>query len=91
MRFNGIILFGDPNYYHRFGFRNAKEYDITTKDNQNFEPFLALELKKDGLNNVEGRFFEDEAFVANEEELAEFDLNFPVKEKGKPKINIAHS
>jgi predicted N-acetyltransferase YhbS len=89
MGFNGIILFGNPDYYHRFGFRNAKEYGITTKDLQNFEPFTALELQKDGLNNVQGRFFEDEAFSVKEEHLTEFEKKFPFKEKGKPRIDIS--
>ena len=88
MGFNGMILFGNPDYYHRFGFRNAKEYEITTKDNQNLEPFMALELQENGLDNVKGRFFEDEAFTIKEDELIEYENNFPVKEKSKPKIDI---
>lgn len=89
MGFRGMILFGDPGYYHRFGFKNAKEYGITTKDLQNFEPFMALELRENGLDGVKGRFFEDEAFTINEEELMEFEKKFPARKKGKPKINIS--
>jgi predicted N-acetyltransferase YhbS len=84
----GMILFGNPDYYHRFGFRNAKEYEITTKDNQNFEPFMALELQENGLDNVKGRFFEGEAFIINEDELIEYEKKFPEKEKSKPKVDI---
>jgi len=36
-----IIIFGNPNYYHRFGFKNAKEYGIQTSSNENFEAFMA--------------------------------------------------
>ncbi|NVO18633.1 MAG: N-acetyltransferase [Bacteroidetes bacterium] len=86
--FKGMILFGNPEYYHRFGFRNAKEFEITTKDSLNFEPFMALELGDKGLMNVTGRFFEDEAFEIKEEQLIEFEKKFPPKEKGKPKIDI---
>ena len=88
MGFKGMILFGNPDYYHRFGFRNAKEHEITTKDNQNLEPFMALELQENGLDNMKGRFFEDEAFTIKEDELIEYENNFPVKEKSKPKIDI---
>jgi len=88
MGFKGMILFGNPDYYHRFGFRNAKEYAITTKDNQNFEPFMALELYENGLDNVKGRFFEDEAFTTKEDELNEYEKKFPEKEKSKPKVDI---
>ena len=86
--YKGMILFGNPGYYHRFGFRNAKEYQITTKDDQNFDPFMALELQEKGLENVKGRFYEDEAFVTKEDQLIEFEKNFPAKVKGIPKIAI---
>lgn len=79
--FRGMILFGNPDYYHRFGFRNAKEFEITTKDYQNFEPFMALELFENALTDVKGRFIEDESFNANEDELNEFEKQFPYKEK----------
>ena len=79
----GMILFGNPEYYHRFGFRNAKEYDITTKDCQNFEPFMALEFQNNGLADVKGRFIEDNVFETNADDLNEFDKKFPYKEKLK--------
>ena len=81
--FSGMILFGNPDYYHRFGFRNAQEYGITTKDGQNFEPFMALELQNNGLANAKGRFFEDDAFEPHPDDLIEFEKNFPFKEKLK--------
>ncbi|AFH47833.1 Putative acetyltransferase [Ignavibacterium album JCM 16511] len=79
--FRGMILFGNPDYYHRFGFRNAKEFEITTKDFQNFEPFMALELFEKAFIDVRGRFIEDESFNVNEDELNEFEKQFPYKEK----------
>jgi len=88
MGFKGMILFGNPDYYDRFGFRNTKEYKITTKDNQNFEPFMALELYKGSLGNIKGKFFEAEAFTVEEYELIEYEKKFPKKEKGKAKIDI---
>lgn len=77
----GLILFGNPEYYHRFGFVNAEKYCITTKDNQNFEPFMALELNENSLSNVSGCFFEDESFSVEDFELNEFEKQFPFKEK----------
>lgn len=50
---------------------------------------MALELQEKGLANVKGKFFEDEAFETREEELIEFEKLFPVKEKGKPKIDLS--
>lgn len=63
-------------------------YEITTKDFQNFEPFMALELQEKGLDNVKGRFYEDEAFEIREDQLIEFETKFPAKEKGLPRIDI---
>ena len=83
LSFSGMILFGNPNYYHRFGFRNAAQYQITTKDNQNFEPFMALELHKEGLINANGKFYEDSAYEIQSKELIEFEKNFPYRKKHK--------
>ena len=88
--FLGMILFGNPDYYCRFGFSNAQKYGITTKDGQNFEPFMALELTEHSLGNVKGKFFEDQAFTTREEELSKFEMYFPRKEKGEPKVDISH-
>ena len=87
--FAAIILFGNPDYYHRFGFRNAKEFGITTKDGRNFEPFMALELHEGALKNISGKFYDDIAFEVSEAELNEFEKLFPPKEKGKAKIDIS--
>ena len=84
----GMILFGNPDYYHRFGFVNAQNYGISTKDGMNFEPFMALELYLNAMATISGKFYEDEAFITSEAELNEFEKLFPQKEKGKPKIDI---
>ena len=88
--FKGMILFGNPDYYHRFGFRNAQEYGITTKEDQNFEPFMALELQENGLSHVKGRFFEAEAFTTGEDELIEFEKQFSYKEKLVTETQFKH-
>ncbi|HBG25426.1 MAG TPA: GNAT family N-acetyltransferase [Rikenellaceae bacterium] len=86
MGFKGIILYGDPAYYSRFGFKNAQKYSISTHDNQNFDPFMALELYPGSLAGITGRFFEDPGFVTADAHLEEFEKLFPVKEKGEPRI-----
>ena len=81
LKYKGLILFGNPDYYHRFGFKNAAVYGISTKEGQNFEPFMALETQKNSLENITGRFYEDEAFSVDEVELTEFEKKFPFKKK----------
>jgi len=88
--FTGMILFGNPEYYHRFGFRNAQEYGISTKEGLNFEPFMALELIGKGFENVKGRFIEDAAFDVLPDELIEFEKNFPYKEKVVTDTQLKH-
>lgn len=90
LNYKGMILFGNPDFYHRFGFRNAKEYSITTKDGLNFEPFMALELQTNGLDNIMGKFFEDNAFVTHTNELIEFKKRFPYKEKLVTDTQLKH-
>ena len=81
MGYAAMILFGNPNYYNRFGFRNAGEYGITTKEGMNFDPFMAKELQKDGLKEIQGKFYEDESYFVDAAELNKFEEQFPYKEK----------
>jgi predicted N-acetyltransferase YhbS len=81
MGFKAIIIFGDPSYYHRFGFENAAKFNIQTAEGENLEPFMVKELYAESLQGITGRFFENSAFNVNEEEFELFDKDFPVKEK----------
>jgi predicted N-acetyltransferase YhbS len=81
MGFPAVVIFGDPEYYHRFGFVNAETYGIQTSEGQNLEPFMVLDLTGKGLANIKGRFFETEAFQSKPEDLEKFELQFPPREK----------
>ncbi|MFZ5450597.1 MAG: GNAT family N-acetyltransferase [Thermodesulfobacteriota bacterium] len=76
-----VIIFGNPNYYHRFGFRNAEKYRIQTSWGENFEEFMALELGDGGLHGISGKFYEDRVFKIENDELEIFEKEFPPKEK----------
>ncbi|MFD3157318.1 GNAT family N-acetyltransferase [Haloimpatiens sp. FM7330] len=79
--YNAIIIFGNPNYYHRFGFENAKKYNIQTSWGDNFEEFMALELYEGSLERISGKFYEDSVFKTNKDELNVFEKQFPCREK----------
>lgn len=79
--YKGIVIYGNPDYYHRFGFVNAEKFGIKTSTGENFDYFMALELSEGSLQGITGNFYEDEAFNVNDEELEEFDKDFPYKEK----------
>lgn len=79
--YKAIIIFGNPNYYHRFGFENAEKYNIQTSWGANFEAFMVLELYKGSLKGISGKYYEDSVFEVDNEELNIFEKQFPYKEK----------
>jgi predicted N-acetyltransferase YhbS len=79
--YKGIILFGKQHYYQRFGFVNAIRYGIQTSSGENFDEFMALELYDGALQGISGKFYTDEVFNLDQEELEIFDREFPQKEK----------
>jgi len=76
--YGAILFFGHPKYYPRFGFVEAKEFGITDCNGENYPAFMAMELKKDYLKNVSGKFIEAEIYNddLNREQAKEFDSQF---------------
>lgn len=76
--YGAIVFFGHPTYYPRFGFKEAKEFGITTIRGTNYPAFMAMELQPGYLNEVTGKYIE--AFIYNEdltkEPAKEFDKLF---------------
>lgn len=79
--YNAIVIFGNPNFYHRFGFENAMKYNIQTSWGANFEEFMVLELYGDSLEGISGKYYEDSVFEIDKDELNVFEKQFPYKEK----------
>ncbi len=63
--YGAILFFGHPKYYPRFGFKEAKEFEISTKEGDNFPAFMAMELKKGYLKGAKGRFIEASIYDEN--------------------------
>jgi predicted N-acetyltransferase YhbS len=81
LNYKGIFLYGNPQYYSRFGFINAEKYDLQTSEGLNGDYFMVLELGMDRLNGIRGKCMEDPAFQISEEQVIEFEKQFPYKEK----------
>lgn len=79
--YNAVIIYGHPNYYHRFGFENAKKFDIQTLTGDNFDAFMVLELYEHALDSISGRFHIDAVYEIDKDELEDFDKQFPYKGK----------
>lgn len=79
--YRAIMIYGDPEYYKRLGFKEAEHFSIGTAWDTYATPLLAYELVPDALRNCPGKFFEDDVFHLDETASALFDQNFPQKEK----------
>ena len=75
-----IVFYGHPDYYPRFGFRNAAAFGVTSASGRNFDALMAMPLYDGALDGVSGVFREDEAFSVNAEDAEKFDVTFPRKE-----------
>ncbi len=80
--YKGIVIFGEPDYYPRMGFKTCDNFNITTEDGKNFDSFMAIELSEGSLNGVNGKFYESEVFKnITMEEAEEYNKRFPKLEK----------
>lgn len=82
--YEGVVIFGEPDYYPLHGFRTCDQFGITTEDGKNFDAFMGIELVEGGLSNFGGKFIEPPVFEElPEEENEEFTKGFdtPAKQK----------
>jgi predicted N-acetyltransferase YhbS len=73
MGHSAILIYGDPEYYERFGFVPAERFGIGSSDNMYMDVLQALELWDGTLSGCQGRFFEDSIFDIDADAAAEFD------------------
>jgi len=85
MGYKAIVIYGDPEYYKRFGFKPSKEYRITNQEGKYPAALLVLELFQNSLDGINGRFDEGTLYEVSETELEEFEKGFSNKEKGYAK------
>jgi len=74
--YGAVLFFGHPTYYPRFGFKEAKEFGVTTKGGKNFPAFMAMELIEGDLTGKQGRFIESSLFEVNKNEAITYDKKF---------------
>lgn len=79
--YNVVVIYGYPDYYSRFGFKNAKEFNITNPEGKYPAAHLILELVDGALDNINGKFIESSVFQPDKDELEDFDKQFPIKTK----------
>ena len=81
MGYPAIFIYGDPDYYKRFGFVPAETCQIKNSAGQYADALQVLELEKGALEDIAGRFCEGAVYDIDEKEAEVFDAQFPPKEK----------
>jgi predicted N-acetyltransferase YhbS len=81
MGYPAILIYGDPEYYKRFGFVPAENYRIKSSSGMYAAALQACELSQGALNEISGKFIEGDIYELDEREVAEFDKQFPDKVK----------
>lgn len=80
--YKGIVIFGEPDYYPRIGFKTCDNFNITTADGKNFDAFMGIELGKDSMKYIKGKFYESKVFDnLPKEKVEEYNKKFPKLQK----------
>ncbi len=79
--YESVVIYGDPEYYKRFGFVAGEIYGLLTKDGYISPALMALELVQGSLNNLDGRFVESDAYSLDPVAVESFEAKFPFKSK----------
>lgn len=77
-----ILVVGDENYYHRFGFISASKYDLYLEGTDTTQdcPFFMIRIF-DESKVMKGTFHNPDVFNVTQEDADEFDRKFEYKEK----------
>lgn len=82
--YKGIIIFGEPGYYPKHGFKTCDQFGITTKEGKNFDAFMGYEIVPNAFSEICGKYYESEVFEQlYPDKVEEYDKNFPYMEKLK--------
>jgi predicted N-acetyltransferase YhbS len=79
--FGAVIIVGHPNYYPRFGFKTAREFNLAMPDGSSFDAFMALELRNGFLGFEGGTWYEDNVFDIDQTALSEWHKDFLTEAK----------
>ena len=79
MGFAGVLIEGNPKYYHRFGFYDAEKHGISMPDGVFRDVMMAMEFIPGALHAGSVRYAEP--FDVDPARLIEFEKQFPHKVK----------
>ncbi|MDI9441719.1 MAG: N-acetyltransferase [Bacillota bacterium] len=76
-----VLIYGNPAYYHRFGFVPAQNFGIASAEGSYVDALQALELREGALAGCSGRLIIAEEFELDPKAAELFDQSFPPKER----------
>lgn len=78
----GIVIYGDPHNYCKYGFKNGKSYAIHNENGEYPYGLLALELEPHGFDGAPWQIVQSSVYEVDQSKVAAFDAQFTPKEKG---------
>lgn len=84
--YSAIIITGNPDYYKRFGFVSASNYNIYYEGNNALDdaPYFMICILDEETFKIKGGYYKDPScYNVSEEEVRDFDKKFPPKKKEK--------
>ncbi|MEE1101104.1 MAG: N-acetyltransferase [Agathobacter sp.] len=82
MGYDTVAIFGNPENYACYGFRNCKRYNVCLEENVYPVALLVKELEENVLNGKTWKYIESPAHAIDESGFEEFDSTFEQMEKG---------
>jgi len=77
-----IIIYGSPSNYCKHGFKNCKDFQISTEDGRYPYSMLVLELQPGAFANHSWKYYDSPVYDIQDAEVEEYDKRFPPKAKG---------
>ncbi len=82
MGYDTVVIFGNPENYACYGFKNCKRYNICLENNLYPVALMVKELEEGVLFGKEWKYIESSAHQLDESGFQEFDSSFEQMEKG---------
>jgi predicted N-acetyltransferase YhbS len=74
--YKGVVIWGDPQYYSKFGFVKGQDVGISTSDGTFNDAVLCKALEEGFFNVVKGRFIELHDLNIVKEDVIRYDQDF---------------
>ena len=81
MGYDTVAIYGNPENYACYGFKNCKRYNVCIDDNVYPVALMVKELKTNALFGKSWKYIESEAHQLDESGFEEFDCSFEQMEK----------